>query len=254
MLYFFSLHILENTTQKYTLRPPLILFSRFVSLLNSAASASSKLFLDLEIFSYLIQLWSKHWSFLGISSLFSFGRILHPWSEFSSRFNMPLRIAFKVAFVCVLPLFRYLCFYFLSGGLGNLVLHHHSRNIQGRDKWQWLLWYMIRNLVYFLAGVHLVSKVHMLNVSIHYLRVCLTYSGSYPSMFLFPKAMSYPRILTIHCLFIYLSLGITWIDCCISQIGKILLCPQENLIFSRLFLGLLFNYSSCRIQNMFLQM
>ena len=118
---------------------------------------------------------------------------------------------------------------------------------------EFFLLYPIRHLVYFSAGLRLVSKVHTRIVSIHGLRVCLPYFGNYPSIFLYPKAISYPWILTIYCLCISLPIWLPWIDCCILKICKMLPGPQENLIRIRLLLGLLFQYISNRIQNIYLK-
>ena len=63
--------------------------------------------------------------------------------------------------------------------------------------------------------------------------------------------MSYPWILTIHCLCISLSIWLPWIDFCISQIGKMLLVPEENMIRICLLLSLLFQYISHRIKKYF---
>ena len=102
---------------------------------------------------------------------------------------------------------------------------------------------------YFLTGLRLASKVCTWIVSINFLQFCLPYFGGHLSIFLLTKLISYPWILIIHCLCISLSIGIPCIGCCISQIGKMLLGPQENMIRIRLFLGLLFQYLSHRIQS-----
>ena len=117
-----------------------------------------------------------------------------------------------------------------------------------------MLWFMIRYLVYLLTGLRLASKFCTWVTIIFCLRFCLPYFGSCLSMFLFTKVIYYPWILTIHFLFIPLYIGPPWIYCCIFQIGKMLLCPQKNLIRVRLLLGLLFWYLSYLIQVISLQM
>ena len=74
------------------------------------------------------------------------------------------------------------------------------------------------------------------------------YFGIRLHIFLSLKLISYPWILTIHHLCISLSIGISWIDCCIFRIGKMLMVIQENPIRIRLLLGLFFKYLHHRIQ------
>ena len=74
------------------------------------------------------------------------------------------------------------------------------------------------------------------------MQFCLPYFGSLLSIFLFPKVISYPWILTIHSLHIPLSIGLPWTDCCIFWTCKMLLGPQEKPIHIRLLLGILFWY------------
>ena len=103
-----------------------------------------------------------------------------------------------------------------------------------------------------------VSSKRVLIIIVHDLLDCilevLSHYGSHPFIFLFLKAIAYPRILTIHNICISLSMVLPWIDCCILQISKTLPGPQERLIRIRLLIGLLFQYIYHYIQNIFLQM
>ena len=141
-----------------------------------------------------------------------------------------------------------------SYGLRIIVLRQRSRIIQDQSKVKCLLQSPIFYLINFSTGFCLVSKFHMWIVSIYFLQVFLPYSGSRPSIFLFPKLISCPYIITIHCLCISLSVGLPWIDCCISQIRKMLLSQQENMVCIRLLLGLLFRYLYHHIQIIYPQM
>ena len=133
------------------------------------------------------------------------------------------------------------------------ILCQRSKETQDRGKGKCLLQFLIRNLVYLLTGLCLASKFRMWVASIHCLLFCLPYFGSLLDIFLYPKVISYPWTLTIHRLFISLSIGLPWIDCWIFRTGKMQLGLQENLIRIRLLLGLLFRYLSHHIISIYLR-
>ena len=92
-------------------------------------------------------------------------------------------------------------------------------------------------------GLRLVFKFCMKIESIHCLRFCLPFFGSHLSIFLLPKVTSYSLILTIHHLYISLSIGLPWIYFYIFRTGKMILGPQEKPIRMQLFLGLFLLFS-----------
>ena len=157
---------------------------------------------------------------------------------------MPLGILLNVALLWVLPLFRYLGCWIGFDILDIPILHRRFKEIQDRGKGNYLLRFLILNLVCLSMGLCLASKFSMWISSIHFLIFCLPYFVSLLFIFLFPTAISYPWILTIHHLYISFSIGITWIDCCIFWTGKMQLGTQENLIRIPVLLGLLFWYLS----------
>ena len=112
----------------------------------------------------------------------------------------------------------------------------------------------IRYLAYLLMGLRLASTFCMWIASIHCLQFCSPYFGSLISIFLFPKVISYPWILTTHFLCIFLSIGLPWIASFIFQTDNMLLGLQEKLICIRLLIGLLFRYLCHCIPIVSLQM
>ena len=129
----------------------------------------------------------------------------------------------------------------LPGGLGIPVLCQCSRKFKIKVKES--VWCNFRCVILFIS-----QRVCVWHTN------CSRYFGVIISIFLSPKFISYPWILTIHCLYTSLFTGLPIIDCCTSTIGKILLGPQENLIFIWLLISLLFQCFFHRIQNISSQM
>ena len=121
ILQIFSLHILENPTQKCILRPPLLIFSYFESLiyfrLRNTFGAKPDFIKASVCPGYLLSIFI--WTFSSVLEL-----------SLAIRLNIPLGIVLKVEFVCIFPPLIYLNFYFISDGIGIPVIRHYSKKIK----------------------------------------------------------------------------------------------------------------------------
>ena len=94
--------------------------------------------------------------------------------------------------------------------------------IPGQGKVNCMLWFMIFFPDELMIVVRLLSITHRWIVSINWPKIFLLRSGIHPSIFQFPKSISYPQILAMDYLCISLSTGLLWIGLNVFWKGKIL--------------------------------